>query len=352
MEIGNSIDDFELIDDLGYDTKTNQHLYLAKCVVCGRQKVVSASNLRKQDCHHSKANCREDYYKQFIGKQFGDFVVTDVTKSNKGYACILECKICGQQIKETAFDGNKEFKHTQAICKNAYMDLVGKQIGDLRVLNFREYSNTYRYYDCECVVCKQKFIKSGIALKNRFNHGTECIKAAPNDEYKNTILQRYNNIYQRCNNPLSTNYPHYGGRGVKLCYDNSADFYQDFIDEFKEHADKYGIENTTFDRIDVNGNYAKENIRLTTMSVQNTNTTRKRYFIISNGSDKIIGDSAMEVGRRLGLNGRSIGNVVRGASRSCGGWTLVKRFAGNLSNKDIEEIIAKEGVTTNMITTM
>lgn len=51
----------------------------------------------------------------------------------------------------------------------------------------------------------------------------------------------------------------------------------------------------------------------------------------------------MEFGRVYNVNGRSIGNIVRGKSKSCSGWTLVKK------SKDIKDL-SDINVTTKLIT--
>ena len=160
-------------------------------------------------------------------------------------------------------------------------------------------------------------------------------------------MERYYNMYQRCNNLNDSGYEHYGGRGIKLEYENAIDLYFDFIDEFRKLAETNPINTISFDRIDINGNYCKNNLRLVcSQSIQSTNTTRKRIFILAKGKEKVIADSAMEFGRHYNINGRAIGNLVRGASKTSFGWVLVRIVD---EYEDIEEIIKQEGVTTNLI---
>ena len=56
----------------------------------------------------------------------------------------------------------------------------------------------------------------------------------------------------------------------------------------------------------------------------------------------------MQFGKHFNVNGRSVGNVVRGDSKSAGGWVLVKTFD---PSTDIDLIIKAESVTTKLITT-
>lgn len=124
---------------------------------------------------------------------------------------------------------------------------------------------------------------------------------------------------QRCENPNNNNYKHYGQRGITCEYKYAIDLYMDFAEELQQKIKQNGLKNATFDRIDVNKGYYKDNLRITTQKVQCTNTTKQRIFIIEKDNERIIGNNAMEVGRQLNINGRSLGNMVRGSSKSAGG---------------------------------
>ena len=111
---------------------------------------------------------------------------------------------------------------------------------------------------CECLKCKTKIEIKIKNLEKNIKHGHICFKNLKDDEYKKIIAQRFYNMKQRCENPNNNNFIYYGGRNIKLNYKYPIDMYYDFIEELKEHCKKYGIKNSTFDRIDVNGNYEKK----------------------------------------------------------------------------------------------
>lgn len=71
-------------------------------------------------------------------------------------------------------------------------------------------------------------------------------------------------MVQRCNNPKSEGYPNYGGRGIQIC-SSWLDF-ENFFTDMGERP-----EGMSLDRIDVNGNYCKENFRWADASVQGFN---------------------------------------------------------------------------------
>lgn len=271
--------------------KNHAKWHTVQCSKCGHIKEISDDGYQRAKLLCNGTNCKEDYYNKFTGKIFGNYIVDKVDK----HYCEMHCLVCN----------TKEIITTQALLK----------------------------------------ANKG---KESYKHGVRCIKNVPDSKIKQSIITRFNDMKQRCNNKNHNNYSNYGARGIQCKYKYAVDLYYDFYDELLEHSKKYGLENSTFDRIDVNGNYEKSNLRIATQSIQSTNTTRKKLFILEKDNVRVLCDNAMEFGKMYNVNGRSIGNVVRGDSKTAGGWRLV-RIVG--TNENIEEIIKAESVTTKLITT-
>lgn len=96
---------------------------------------------------------------------------------------------------------------------------------------------------------------------------------------------------ERCNNPHSKSYKHYGARGISVC-DEWANSFANFRDWAM--ANGYA-EKMTIDRIDRDGNYEPTNCRFVTTAVQNRNYSRNRY-ITYRGETKCLADWADEFG--------------------------------------------------------
>ena len=93
--------------------------------------------------------------------------------------------------------------------------------------------------------------------KKQLSHG-HTVKGNRTKEY---IC--WSNAVQRCSNPSVHNYHYYGGRGIKFNFISFEDFY----DELGDAPSKFH----SIDRIDVNGNYERGNIRWATPKEQQEN---------------------------------------------------------------------------------
>jgi hypothetical protein len=73
----------------------------------------------------------------------------------------------------------------------------------------------------------------------------------------------------RCNNPTNTNYPSYGGRGIKVC--KRWDDFTVFLADMGEKP-----EGKTLDRINNDGDYEPGNCRWATRSEQQKNKRKPK----------------------------------------------------------------------------
>lgn len=117
--------------------------------------------------------------------------------------------------------------------------------------------------------------------------------------------QSWIGMKQRCSNPKKREYPHYGGRGIKVCEEWVGSFISFYNCVGKRPSDKHSI-----DRIDVNGHYEPNNVRWATQQEQIDNT-RVVKLVTINGKTQ----SHAAWGREMGLSSGQI------TSRIKSGWS-------------------------------
>lgn len=99
---------------------------------------------------------------------------------------------------------------------------------------------------------------------------------------------------QRCNNPNSSDYKNYGGRGIKVCPEWGS--FPKFLSDMGERP-----KGTSLDRIDVNGNYCKENCRWASPKMQALNMRTTCLLEFNGKIDSVHGWS-----KELGVTERMI----------------------------------------------
>jgi len=83
------------------------------------------------------------------------------------------------------------------------------------------------------------------------------------------------NMKTRCDNPKSTQYPWYGGRGVTYIprWKEFKYFYVDMFEDWELHL--------TLDRIDTNRSYCKDNCRWASWKLQALNRNERGYLNVN-----------------------------------------------------------------------
>lgn len=84
-------------------------------------------------------------------------------------------------------------------------------------------------------------------------------------------------IRERCLNPKNGNYPHYGGRGIRVC-DSWFDSFEAFYSDMGPRPSPLH----SIDRIDVNGDYKRSNCRWADLETQASNRG-DNHFVLYRG---------------------------------------------------------------------
>lgn len=105
------------------------------------------------------------------------------------------------------------------------------------------------------------------------------------------LCATYWGMRDRCLSPKSTNYRHYGGRGISVCRRwLGRDGFWNFIADMGPRPSGH-----TLDRINVNGNYEPANCRWATVAQQNRNKRNSRRAVFDGATcsvaEKAVGAS-------------------------------------------------------------
>ena len=152
-----------------------------------------------------------------------------------------------------------------------------------------------------CWLCRCSCGNTAIVTSNhlRTGHTTSCgcynkeiiIKSSTTHGMSHTRFYGiYLSIIQRCSYSKSENYYLYGGRGIKCLWKSFEEFKNDMYEDDLKHSKVYGEKNTSIDRVDVNGNYCKNNCRWATWKLQGNNKRNNHIITNSNGESHTIAE--------------------------------------------------------------
>lgn len=168
-------------------------------------------------------------------------------------------------------------------------DLTKQKFGRLTVLEKTdERRSGHIVWKCKCD-CGKECLVSGKTLRNGGTTSCGCARIK-HGESRTRLYNIWTQIKDRTENPENWGWDNYGGRGISLCEE-----WHDYP-IFSKWAKENGYtEDTSIDRIDVNGNYEPNNCRWATEKEQ-ANNRRTCVMIEYNGKKQSMADWARELG--------------------------------------------------------
>ena len=154
----------------------------------------------------------------------------------------------------------------------------------------------------------------------------------------------WGSMKQRCLNPNSKYFKHYGGRGISICTSWLASF-----DNFLSDMGRRPTDNHEIDRIDVNGNYSRDNCRWATKKQQMRNTRRAVTWTIG-GITKSAADWAEELGMSIkAARNRAYRGSSETAAISARHYKNLQQYTCNGITKTAREWAKESGTRVSVI---
>ena len=210
----------------------------------------------------------------------------------------------------------------------AKIDLVGQRFTRLTVLE-RQYAD---HWWCRCD-CGEVIAVPSYKLKTGHTKSCGCLRKKHgfwNTNYSEGTMKFYKmwqSMKARCDNPKNTRYKDYGGRGIT--YDprwkDFLAFKEDLYFKYVYAKKQKRIKNPSFERIDVNKGYNKENCTFLEFLDQMRNRRSTLSFIAISPEGAVIkGKNANEFCREYGLNSTQVYRCLSGSRKTYKGWTFKK----------------------------
>lgn len=175
-----------------------------------------------------------------------------------------------------------------------------------------ERSKNPRGWRCVCACGKERVVPTGNLLSgSSTNCGCKKVKdfsarVRIHGLSKSKLGQTFYSIKRRCSSETFGKYPLYGGRGIKCLWPNALSFINDMSGSFAEAQKEWPNELLSIERLDVNGDYRKENCTWIPIRLQARNRRTCRW--IEHGGVRMIMD---DWARKLGINNSSLQERLR-----------------------------------------
>ena len=221
------------------------------------------------------------------------------------------------------------------------VNLAGRRFGMWRVIRRatkqeiidKGCTGSQHQWRCQCNCGTERFVRG-----DKLVYGDSRSCGCQGKGYKpwvrtgkpQTPEKKFRNMYDamnfRCKSIKSPDWLNYGGRGITVSedWDTFKKFKADMWDHFISHVEKFGLENTTLDRIDPDKGYYHGNCRFVSPTEQNLNCRTVKTFKAIRIKDNYFeyGRNKAVFARKNGLNKSGIQNCLCGVQKQHRGWSF------------------------------
>ena len=218
---------------------------------------------------------------------------------------------------------------------------VGMIINDIKIIDIEDSKNkSLVKLKLKCLKCGRERVvsyKSLFEKVGKTSYHKYCAFSV-GGTYPKSFKSSWANMRTRTTNDNYEKTKNYKLRGIDSNdFELFIDFYDAMFESYKDHVEKYGIENTTLERIDVDKGYSKENCRWVTWKEQADNKTSNREFTCYDPQGKQY--SGKNIKKFCEENGLYYQTIIAGIhKRGKNGCTTIKFRNG---------WVFETGVTTN-----
>lgn len=286
---------------------------------CGRI-VKRQLNAMRQNCKRGAVpECSVCKRANFVGEKFGKLTITrelpiNDKRHDRPVDCVCDCgrDVSGRDafsLRCSVLQGNTpacdDCIKQSLREKRTKNDRVGKRVGMLTIQS-QWWENNARYVSCvcDCGAAVPKRVYHALTRDERAGHLVACEQCQLRVSYGNTLGVVHRSVPEyavwqgmktRCNNPQSTGYKDYGGRGIKIC-GRWNDSFAAFIEDMGPRPDQ----SYTIERKDVNGNYEPRNCVWATYEEQASNKRNSVHYLYR-GRQMTLAQIAKATGKRYSM---------------------------------------------------
>jgi len=215
-----------------------------------------------------------------VGMKIEVLLILELTQERNNGARVWKTKCSCGEIRNYRSDEIKRRSSQDCTCSRISKEIkVGYIFSRLTVVKLlAERYREQKVWECICVCGNKVKVTTG---NLNSGHTTSCgcynreqtsLSNKKHGYYKTGLYRIWSGMKQRCDNPNSTAFKNYGGRGIR--YHPSFETFEGFLSGIPDGYSP-GLE---IDRIDNDGNYEPGNLRWATV-LEQANNKRNTVFV-------------------------------------------------------------------------